>query len=352
MAMCLITATETRKSMDFTCFRSEPVAVLVPVMAPMADAFTDYLRQIAGSPLLTTAEEIHLGTLIQRWRCDDAPDARCSRSGRRALTRVVTANLRLVVAVVKRSHARLEQLGVDPMDAIQAGNLGLIRAAQRFDPSRGYRFSTYAFWWVKESLNRFLHEQHSAIHIPANVLQLAFKVNALLAHSDSDRAASLEAIATNLNEKPERLRFALHALQRARLASLDQRWDPGESGSSLLDTVCDGRLQEPDDDYLWLHQVIQGLTQREQKILSLRFGSVEPVSLSHAADAMGLSRYQAQRLEQQALRKLREQLGPMLNPSMAVDQLRSSRSPDSHWPGLERRGPGLASPRPAAALLA
>ncbi len=350
MAICFITAPETRKSIDVACFCSEPVAVLVQVLAPMADAFTDYLRQIAGSPLLTTAEEIHLGTLIQRWRGDAAPDARRVRSGQRALSRVVTANLRLVVAVVKRSHARLEQLGVDPMDAIQAGNIGLIRAAQRFDPSRGYRFSTYAFWWVKESLNRFLHEQHSAIHIPSNVLQLAFKVSAMLARSDAERGVSLDAIAVDLNEKPERLRFALHALQRARISSLDQRWDPSESGGSLMETVCDGRLQEPEDDYLWLHQVIRGLNQREQRILGLRFGSDESVSLSHAADAMGLSRYQAHRLEQQALRKLKEQLVPMLNPSMAGDRPLWSRSPDNSWQGLERHRPAVASPRPAAAL--
>jgi len=181
-------------------------------------------------------------------------------------------------------------------------------------------------------------------------LQLAFKVSAMLACSDTDRGVSLDAIAVDLNEKPERLRFALHALQRARVSSLDQRWDPSESGGSLMETVCDGRLQEPEDDYLWLHQVILGLNQREQRILGLRFGSDVPVSLSHAADAMGLSRYQAHRLEQQALRKLKDQLEPMLNPSMASSQQRLSRSPDNPWQGLERHGPAVASPRQAAPL--
>jgi RNA polymerase sigma factor (sigma-70 family) len=320
------------------------------LVALMADAFTDYLRQIAGSPLLTTAEEIHLGTLIQSWRRDAAPDARRIRSGQRALSRVVTANLRLVVAVVKRSHSRLQQLGIDPMDAVQAGNLGLIRAAQKFDPARGYRFSTYAFWWVKEALNRFLHEQHSSIHIPANVLQLAFKVNTLL--SGPDRSGSIEAIAAELEEKPERLRFVLRALQLSRLASLDQRLDATEPSSSLLETVWDGRLQEPDDDYGWLYQVIGRLSAREQQILALRYGDGDMVSLSQVADGMGLSRYQVQRLERLALRKLRTHLQPMLDPQTPTDREEGPRSHGSHRPGSERLGQSVASRAAVPALQA
>ena len=316
----------------------------------MADAFTDYLRQIAGSPLLTSAEEIHLGTLIQAWRHDAAPDARRIRSGQRALSRVVTANLRLVVAVVKRSHSRLEQLGIDPMDAVQAGNLGLIRAAQKFDPARGYRFSTYAFWWVKEALNRFLHEQHSAIHIPANVLQLAFKVNALL--SGPDRSASIEAIAEELQEKPERLLFVMRSLQLSRLASLDQRLDAAEPSSSLLDTIGDGRIHEPDDDYAWLYQVIGRLSAREQQILGMRYRDGEMVSLSQVAERMGLSRYQVQRLEQLALRKLRSHLKTMLDPHCPVDQEEAPRSHDNRRRELERPGRFVARQASVPALQA
>jgi len=302
----------------------------------MADAFTDYLRQIACSPLLTTAEEIHLGTLIQTWRSAERPDARQERSGRRALSRVVTANLRLVVAVVKRSHSRLSQLGVEPMDAIQAGNLGLIRAAQKFDPSRGYRFSTYAFWWVKEALNRYLHDQHSAIHIPTNVLQLAFKVNALL--SSAGQNGSFEAIAAVLEEKPERLRFVMRALQLSRVASLDQRLDASEPTSSLLETVGDGSRPEPVDDYLWLHEVVGQLSPREQRLLQLRYGDGELTSLAQVAEGMGLSRYQVQRLESHTLAKLRSHLQPLLEP-----QGRRTLPPDPpRSPGNRRQGSGTS----------
>jgi RNA polymerase primary sigma factor len=103
------------------------------------------MRSIKRVPLLTESEELHCGRLVRLWLDAPAPDERTVRRGRRALERMVTANLRLVVSVVIR-HQQAHRPGqLEPIDLIQAGNLGLIRAVERFDPARGYRFSTFAF---------------------------------------------------------------------------------------------------------------------------------------------------------------------------------------------------------------
>ena len=112
----------------------------------MSDSFGDYLKSIGRIPVLTPAEEVHLGTLVRSWQDHSEPSVALVRRGRRALERMVSANLRLVVAVVMRQNRRIQHLNHDPLDLIQAGNLGLIRAVEKFDPSRGYKFSTYGYW--------------------------------------------------------------------------------------------------------------------------------------------------------------------------------------------------------------
>ncbi|MFM7235363.1 MAG: sigma-70 family RNA polymerase sigma factor [Cyanobium sp.] len=121
------------------------------------DAVQAYLRLIAAIPLLTPAEEVHLGTIVKRWQQSASPSPSEVRSARRAMDRMVRANLRLVVSVCR--HQQRESAGVELMDLIQAGNLGLIRAVELFDPCRGYRFSTYAYWWIRQAVRRGQVEQ-------------------------------------------------------------------------------------------------------------------------------------------------------------------------------------------------
>ncbi|NDG22512.1 MAG: sigma-70 family RNA polymerase sigma factor [Synechococcaceae bacterium WBB_10_009] len=145
----------------------------------MSDAFGDYLRSIGRIPLLTAEEEVHLGMIVKNWMEAEQPSAGLERRGRRALERMVTANLRLVVTVALRYVRRLKHLSHDPMDLVQAGNIGLLRAAEKFDPTRGYKFSTYGYWWIRQSINRYLQEHNGSIRLPVNLVSLAMRAEML-----------------------------------------------------------------------------------------------------------------------------------------------------------------------------
>ena len=141
----------------------------------MADALGDYLDAVSRIPLLTPSEEVHLAQRVQRWQTGGPGAPTLERAGRRALNRMVQANLRLVVSIARRYHCAT----VERMDLIQAGNLGLMRAVEKFDPTRGYRFSTYAFWWIRQAISRHLREQGGTIRLPSELIDLAARVSQL-----------------------------------------------------------------------------------------------------------------------------------------------------------------------------
>ena len=124
----------------------------------MSDALGDYLNSISRVPLLTSEEELHLGRLVREWQDHENAPAAVGRRGKRALDRIVSANLRLVVSVVTRYRRRFAHLAIEPIDLVQAGNIGLIRAVEKFDPKRGYRFSTFAYWWIRQAVSRHIQE--------------------------------------------------------------------------------------------------------------------------------------------------------------------------------------------------
>ena len=267
------------------------------------DATSAYLRRIAKIPLLTPAEEVHLGVLVQRWQRASSPSPVEVRSGRRALDRMVRANLRLVVSVCR--HKLREAAGVELMDLIQAGNLGLIRAVELFDPSRGYRFSTYAYWWIRQGVRRAQAEQGQILRVPLSVRKLAGQAQAL---RQATPTASLEVLACRLGTDPARLEQVLAMSQAGRVMSLDQPHGDDDEGQ-LLDVLSDGRELQPRDDYRWLHRGLARLSVQARRVLALRYGE-EPRSLSQVAHCMGLTKSTVQGLEQRALRDLRVCLQP------------------------------------------
>jgi RNA polymerase sigma factor (sigma-70 family) len=265
-----------------------------------------YLKQIATIPLLTAAEEVHLGTIVRRWRQATSPTAAEARSGRRAMDRMVRANLRLVVSVCK--HEARQPAGVDLLDLIQVGNLGLIRAVERFDPTRGYRFSTYAYWWIRQAVRRGQAELGQLMRVPESIRQLARNVHTL---RQSQPTCSLDALASQLGALPSRLAYVLEVSQAARVVSLDLAPGTDEEGS-LLDRLSDGRLPQARDDYSWLHQGLARLPDQARRVLALRYGGDDLRSLSQVAERMGLTKSTVQGLEQRALRDLRCGLHPTL----------------------------------------
>ncbi len=282
----------------------------------MSDVFGDYLRSISRIPMLAHQEEVHCGRLVRLWLDAQASgvavDTATVRRGRRALERMVTANLRLVVSVVTRFRRLGRQYRLEPIDLVQAGNLGLIRAAERFDPSRGYRFSTFAYWWIRQAVTRHLQEQGAAIRLPHALRLLAQRYHALQERSAT--ALSIEAAAGRLGEAPQRLLQAIRAHECSRTLSLDQAMGDGDQQDlTLLDTVAGADQPAVMDDYAWLEGPLRQLSPQERDVLRSRFCE-QPVSLMRLAQRLGKSRYQVQAVERRAVRRLRQLVTPMLEP--------------------------------------
>jgi RNA polymerase sigma factor (sigma-70 family) len=277
-----------------------------------SDTFGDYLHTIGRIPLLTPAEELHLGTIVQRWQEATGECRDLERRGRRAMARMVTANLRLVVAVVKRHQRRLSHLNQEPMDLVQAGNIGLLRAVEKFDPRRGYKFSTYAYWWIRQAVSRHMQEHSSAIRLPVNVIDLASRAESLLA--STDRKLSTKEVAKRLGETETRLQFAIHASRRSHTVSLDQQTG-GDGEMTLLDLVADASEPQITDDYAWMHDHLRQLDNRESAVLKLRYGQEHQQSFAKVAQQTGYTKDQVQRIERHALGKLRRKLTPVLFPA-------------------------------------
>lgn len=272
----------------------------------MNGSFDAYLRSIRGLPLLTPAEELHLGSLVQSWRSSANPSGALVRRGRRALARMVSGNLRLVVSIAMRQRHRGSSMGVDMMDLVQAGNIGLIQAVERFDPTRGYRFSTYGYWWINQGIQRYLQEQAPMIRLPGQIQELAEKARSL--QLQSSHPLSCEALAEALGESAQRINRALQLRHRLQVVALDQPHPGGEINTSRLDTISDGSLPVVEEDYKWLHQQLASLTPRQRQIIALRYLDENPTSISETARRTGLSNYHVEKQERQALHKLRDLL--------------------------------------------
>lgn len=278
----------------------------------MSDAFGDYLRSIGRIPLLTAQEEVHLGMIVKEWMEADQPSLALERRGRRALQRMVTANLRLVVTVALRYIRRLKHLSHDPMDLVQAGNIGLLRAAEKFDPTRGYKFSTYGYWWIRQSINRYLQEHNGAIRLPVNLVSLAMRAEML--QNGGGHPMNADQLADELGESPKRVMYAMAVQHRSNTVSLDQQLSGGDGEMTLLDTVTDPRQPEIEDDYRWMKNHLDLLSTPERTVIQLRYGSGKQRSYSEVARLIGRTKDQVQRLERHALGKLRRGLTPVLFP--------------------------------------
>ena len=278
----------------------------------MSDAFGDYLRSIGRIPLLTAQEEVHLGMIVKEWMETEQPSLALQRRGRRALQRIVTANLRLVVTVALRYIRRLKHLSHEPMDLVQAGNIGLLRAAEKYDPTRGYKFSTYGYWWIRQSINRYLQEHNGSIRLPVNLVSLAMRAETL--QNGGSEPMNADRLADELGESPQRVLYALAVQHRSNTVSLDQQLSGGDGEMTLLDTVTDTRQPEIEDDYLWMQSHLEQLSTPERTVIQLRYGSGKQRSFADVARLVGRTKDQVQRLERHALTKLRRGLTPVLFP--------------------------------------
>ena len=287
-----------------------------------SDPVSWYLATIGRIPLLTPAEEIELGNQVQAMMAftedgsrefEDGElttaQRRLLRIGRRAKERMMKANLRLVVSVAKKYQGK----GLELLDLIQEGSLGLERAVEKFDPTRGYKFSTYAFWWIRQSMTRAIACQSRTIRLPVHLserLTTIRKVSLDLAHklgAMPSRLEIAEAMDIPLDELDSLLRQALTT------SSLDAPVNGEEGRSFLGDLIADSSLDEPLDiveqriHHEQLGRWLSHLSEQEQHVLRMRFGleGNERHTLAEIGRLMEVSRERVRQVELKALRKLR-----------------------------------------------
>ena len=263
--------------------------------AAMDDPVKVYLKEIGRVPLLTPEEEIELAIRI-------------GDNDQQAKQRLAEANLRLVVSIAKRYVGR----GMQFLDLIQEGNLGLIKAVDKFDYTKGFKFSTYATWWIRQAITRAIADQARTIRIPVHMVETINKVkktNSQLLHKNG-RDPTAEEIAAELNMPVEKVREILRVSQEP--VSLETPIGE-EDDSHLGDFIPDDDALAPADAASMLllkeqlNDVLKTLTLREAKVLSLRFGLEDghPRTLEEVGSEFGVTRERIRQIEAKALRKLR-----------------------------------------------
>ncbi|MGD8457556.1 MAG: sigma-70 family RNA polymerase sigma factor [Anaerolineales bacterium] len=295
-----------------------------------------YLKEVGRVPLLTAEEEVHLAKRIEKGRLsreylakdnkslsmDDRIDHRMNiEDGWAAREHLITANSRLVISVAKKYMGR----GVPFQDLIQEGNIGLIRAAKKFDYRRGHKFSTYATWWIRQAVTRAIADQGRTIRVPVH---MGDQINKLLRvqHQLTQRLGrdpTVEELAEALDVPPKKVENMIQVARRP--LSLETPTDD-EEDSVLGDFIQDREAPAPDDSATYnllkehLEEVLGSLPPREVRILQLRYGLLDgqAYTLEEVGRKMGVTRERVRQIEAQALsrlrhpvirRKLREYLG-------------------------------------------
>lgn len=263
---------------------------------PMGDSIKIYMRQICQYDLLTLDEEIELAEKI-------------SKGDEEAKQALINANLRLVVSIAKKYHGHA---GISFLDIIQEGNIGLMKAAERFDAKKGYRFSTYATYWIKQAISRGLADQSRTIRIPVHMTELASKIEKVNKELTQilNREPSVEEIADEMNVPVEKI-VALHEMQKETL-SLDCKVNTDDE-ANIGDLIADEDAISPlaqmikADNKNLLFSILDTLTKRERDVMVMRFGleDDQPKTLEEIGGVFGVTRERIRQIEAKALRKLR-----------------------------------------------
>ncbi|MET7882115.1 RNA polymerase sigma factor [Streptomyces avermitilis] len=290
---------------------------------PSSDLFRQYLREIGRIPLLTAAEEVELARRVEAGlfaeeKLTNTPDLDSQLGldldklvvmGRMAKRRLIEANLRLVVSVAKRYVGR----GLTMLDLVQEGNLGLIRAVEKFDYARGYKFSTYATWWIRQAMSRALADQARTIRVPVHVVELINRVVRVQRRMLQERGyePTPEEVAAHLDLPGERVSEVLRLAQEP----VSLHAPVGEEDDVALgDLIEDGDATSPVESaaFLLLREhldaVLSTLGERERKVVQLRYGLADgrPRTLEEIGRIFGVTRERIRQIESKTLNKLRD----------------------------------------------
>jgi RNA polymerase primary sigma factor len=272
-----------------------PPELDLSLKTPTSDPVRLYLREIGRVPLLTAIEEVSLAKRIERH------DAGAKR-------KLIEANLRLVVSIAKRHIGR----GLPLLDLIEEGNIGLIRAVEKFDYRRGFKFSTYATWWIRQAVSRAIADQARTIRLPVHINETISRLKRVRRQllQDIGRDPTPEEIAVEIGMTPQKVREILKVDQQP--TSLQQ--PVGDEGDAHLgDFIEDRDATSPVDEVgetvqgEQLGRVLDLLTQRERRIIELRFGlkGEVPLTLEEVGKRFGVTRERIRQIEAKTLAKLK-----------------------------------------------
>lgn len=263
------------------------------------DSVRLYLREIGKIPLLSAEEEMELAQ-------------RVTQGDKKAKDKMAEANMRLVVSIAKRYSGR----GLDFLDLIQEGNTGLLRAVEKFDPDKGFKFSTYATWWIRQAITRAIADQARTIRIPVHMVET---INKLLRTQrrmtqELNREPTIEELSKELDMEPEKIEYVMKIKQD--ISSLDAGVgrDGDEEDSVLGDFIEDEDTVSPEESATnqllkeQVNDVLSSLSDREQKIVRMRFGldNGKSHTLEEVGQEFAVTRERIRQIEAKALAKLRK----------------------------------------------
>lgn len=263
------------------------------------DSVRLYLREIGKIPLLTSEEEFELAKKIQD-------------GDKKAKDKMAESNMRLVVSIAKRYSGR----GLDFLDLIQEGNTGLLRAVEKFDPDKGFKFSTYATWWIRQAITRAIADQARTIRIPVHMVET---INKLLRTQrrmtqELNREPTIEELSKELDMEPEKIEYVIKIKQDIHSLDAGVGKDGDEEDSVLGDFIEDEDATTPEESASsqllkeHVRNVLSSLSDREQKIVSMRFGldSGKNHTLEEVGQEFSVTRERIRQIEAKALAKLRK----------------------------------------------
>lgn len=262
------------------------------------DVTAMYLKEIGFAPLLSAKEERYFGRLVRKGDED-------------ARARMIQSNLRLVVKIAKRYLNR----GLVLLDLIEEGNMGLMHAVEKFDPELGFRFSTYATWWIKQGIERALLSQTRTVRVPVHVLkELNFYLRAARKLSqERDHEVSPEELAEYLDKPVSDIKKILDA--RAPIDSIDSVFDDSqrpviETMTSQNEVPLEQQIEDA-DFFREIDAMIDELEPRQQQVLTMRYGlrGCDPETLEVVGEAVGLTRERVRQIQFEALKRLKHKLG-------------------------------------------